>query len=156
MALSVEYFKYKLFGISITVITDQRALLSIMKEPRSNKSHNSRVTCWVDRLLPLDFNIEHISGTKMGLVDYISCQPNQKAKVKNKYDEEFADAAITRICVAIATIYMNSAPKNSQSQHINWVCNTHSTRPSNTPANKPLQIAFCLKFSQKSLAKFQL
>ena len=93
---SVEYFKYYLFGKSFTIITDHRALLSIMKEHRSNKSYNSGLTRCIDRLLPFDFNIEYIPGAKMGLVDYISCQPNQKAKVTNKYDEEFSVATITR------------------------------------------------------------
>ena len=68
-----------------------------MKEHRSNKSYNSRLTRWIDRLLPFDFNIEHIPGAKMRLVDYISRQPNQKAKVTNKYGKEFAVATITRI-----------------------------------------------------------
>ena len=35
---SVEYFKYYLFGKSFTIITDYRALLSIMQEHKSNKS----------------------------------------------------------------------------------------------------------------------
>ena len=112
---SVEYFKYYLFGKSFTIITDHRALLSIMKEHRSNKSYNSRLTRWIDRLLPFDFNIEHIPGAKMGLVDYISRQPNQKAKVTNKYDEEFAVATITRIRDAIAAIYVNTTPQTCQS-----------------------------------------
>ena len=77
---SVEFFEYHLFGKSFTIITDHRALLSIMKEHRSNKSYNSCLTPWVARLLPFDFNIEHIPGAKMGLVDYISCQPNQTSK----------------------------------------------------------------------------
>ena len=68
-----------------------------MKKHRSNKSYNSRLTRWVDRLLPFDFNVEHLPGAKMGLVDCISRQPNQEAKVTNKYVEEFAVAAITRI-----------------------------------------------------------
>ena len=87
---SVEYFKNYLFGKSFTIITDHRALISITKESRSNESYNSRLTRWVDHLLPFHFNIEHIPGAKMGLVDYISCQPNQEAKVTNKYDGEFA------------------------------------------------------------------
>ena len=110
---SVEYFKYYLFGKSFTIVTDHRALLSIMKEHRSNKSYNSRLTRWVDRLLPLDFNIEHIPGAKMGLVDYISRQPNPEAKVTNKYDDEFAVASITRIGDAIAAIYVNTTQQNS-------------------------------------------
>ena len=111
---SVEYFKYYLFGKSFTIITDHRALLSIMKEHRSNKSDNSRLTRWIDRLLPFYFNIEHIPGAKMGLVDYISRQPNQEAKVTNKYGEEFAVATITRIRDAIAAICVNTTLQNCQ------------------------------------------
>ena len=127
---SVEYFKYYLFGKSFTIITDHRALLSIMKKHWSKKSYNSRLTRWVDRLLPFDFNIEHIPGAKMGLVDYISRQPNQEAKITNKYDEEFAVATITRIRDAIAAIYVNTKQQNCQSQHFNSVNYTHSTRAS--------------------------
>ena len=101
-----------------------------MKEHRSNKSCNSRLTRWVDRLLTFNFNIGHIPGAKMELVDYISRQPNQEAKVTNKYDEEFAVAAITRICDAIAAIYVNTTQQNCQSQHFSSVNHTHSTRTS--------------------------
>ena len=38
MVWSVEYFKDYLFGKLFTIITDHRALLSIMKEHRSNQS----------------------------------------------------------------------------------------------------------------------
>ena len=85
-----------------------------MKEHRSNKSYNSRVTRWVDHLLPFGFNIEHIPGAKMGLVDYISRQPNQEANVTIRYDEEFAVATITSIRDAIAAIYVNTTQENCQ------------------------------------------
>ena len=127
---SVDYFKYYLFGKSFTIITDHRALLSIMKQHRSIKSYNSRLTRWIDRLLPFDFNIEHIPGAKMGMVDYISRQPNQEAKVTNKYDDEFAVATIIRIRDDIAAIFVNTTPQNCQSQHFNSVTHTHSTRAS--------------------------
>ena len=55
-----------------------------MEEHRSNKSYNSRLTRCVYPLLPFDSNIEHIPGAKMGLVDHISRQLNQDAKVTNK------------------------------------------------------------------------
>ena len=75
----VEYFKYYLFGKSFTIITDHPALLSIMKEHRSNKSNNSRLTRWIDRLLHFDFNIEHILGAKMGLVDFPPAKSRSKS-----------------------------------------------------------------------------
>ena len=101
-----------------------------MKKHRSNKSYNSRSTRWVERILPFDFNIEHKIGAKMRLVDYFSCQPNQKAKVTNKYDEEFAVATITRIREAIAAIYVNTTQQNCQTQHFSSVNHKHSTRAS--------------------------
>ena len=55
-----------------SVITDHRALLSIMRENRANKSsYDSCLTCWGDLILPSDFSIDHLPGTKIGLVDYI-------------------------------------------------------------------------------------
>ena len=94
---SIEYFKNYLYGKEFTVITDHRALLSILKEHRSNKSYNSRLSRWVDRLLPYQFSIEHLPGAKMGLVDYISSNPYQPAKSVSKYEEEFLVATLSSI-----------------------------------------------------------
>ena len=105
---AIEYFKYYLFGKTFTVLTDHRALLSVLKSHRSNKSYNRRLTRWIGRLLPFDFNIEHIPGTRMGLVDYISRQPNQKAKSVTQYDEEFMVATISRIRDAITSLFSHS------------------------------------------------
>ena len=105
MVWAIEYFKYYIFGKNFIVLTDHRALLSVLKSHRSNKSYNSRLTRWIDRLLPFDFNIEHILGTRMGLVDYISRQPSQKAKSITQYDEEFMVATISRIHDAITFLF---------------------------------------------------
>ena len=94
---STEYFKNYLYGKEFTIITDHRALLSILKEHRANKSYNSRLSRWVDRLLPYQFSIEHLPGAKMGLVDYISRNPYQPAKSVSKYDEEFLGATLSSI-----------------------------------------------------------
>ena len=116
---ATEYFKYYLFGKNFTVLTDHRAHLSVLKSHRSNKSHNSRLTRWIDRLLPFDFNIEHIPGTRMGLVDYISRQPNQKAKSVTQYDEEFMVATISRIRDAITSLFSHSNKIPFPKRHIN-------------------------------------
>ena len=91
---SIELFKYYLHGKPFTVITDHRTLLSIMRENRANKSYNSRLTRWVDRLLPFDFTIDHLLGSKMGLVDYIFRDPQQKAVDISAYDEQFIVAKL--------------------------------------------------------------
>ena len=43
-------------------------------------NHNRSLTRRVDCLLLFDFYIEHIPVAKVGLVDYISCQPKSKSK----------------------------------------------------------------------------
>ena len=63
----------------------------------------------------------------MGLVDYFSRQPNQEAKVKNKYDEKFAVATTTLIRDAIAAIYVNTTHQNCQSHNFCSVNHRHST-----------------------------
>ena len=60
-----------------------------MRDNRANKSYNSRLTRWVDRLLPSDFTIDHLPSSKMGLLDYISRDPQQKAVNISAYDEQF-------------------------------------------------------------------
>ena len=105
---SVEHFKYYLYGKPFTVITDHRALLSIMRENRSNKSYNSRLTRWVDRLLPFDFSIDHLPGTKMGLVDYISRDPHQQAVNISAYDEQFIVAKLDVIKRSAKRLLLNA------------------------------------------------
>ena len=94
---SIDYFKYYLYGKIVTVVTDHRTLLSILKEHRSNKSYNSRLSRWIDRLLPYNFTIEQMPGAKMGLVDYISRNPYARAKKISTYDEHFVVATISKI-----------------------------------------------------------
>ena len=103
-------------------MTDHRALLSVLKSHRSNKSYNSRLTRWIDRFLTFDFNIDHVPGTRMGLVDYISRQPNQKAKNITQYDEEFMVATISRIRDAITTLFSHSNKIPFQKQHHTSKC----------------------------------
>ena len=78
-------------------MTDHRALLSILKEHRSNKSYNSRLSRWIDRVLPYNFTIDHMPGAKMGLVDHISRNPYARAKKISTYDEHFVVATISKI-----------------------------------------------------------
>ena len=94
---SINYFKYYLYGKNFTVVTHHRALLSILKEHRSKKLYNSRLSRWIDRLLPDNFTIEHMPGAKMGLVDYISRNPYARAKKISIYDEHFVVATISKI-----------------------------------------------------------
>ena len=100
-----------------------------MKEQRSNKSYNSRLTRWVDRLLPFQFDIEHLPGAKMGLVDYIFRNPSQKAKKGSTYDDEFIVAKLKLISKSINALELNA--KNS-APHLHQLLTNHTLAMQNT------------------------
>ena len=120
---SIDYFKYYLYGKNFTVVTDHRALLSILKEHRSNKSYKSRLSRWIDRLLPDNFTIEHMPGAKMGLVDYISRNPYARAKKISTYDEHFVVATISKIRDSMKHLITNKQTATKKFTNIltsNW------------------------------------
>ena len=94
---STDNFKYYLNGKIFTVRTDHRASLSIIRKDRANKSYNSRLTRWVDRLLPFVCTINHLPGSKLVLVGYISREPQQKAVNISTYDEQLIVAKLDAI-----------------------------------------------------------
>ena len=79
-----------------------------MEENRSNKSYESRLTLWFDRLLPFQFDIEHLPGAIMGLLDYISRHLHQKAEKVYAYVEEFIVAKLKLISASIISLELNN------------------------------------------------
>ena len=66
----------------------------------------------------------------MGLVDYISRQPNQKAKSITQYDEEFMVATISRNRDAITSLFSHSNKIPFHNRHTNskYKLQVHKTR----------------------------
>ena len=107
---ALEHFKQYLYGQYFTVRTDHRALLSILKD-KSTKAHQIRLTRWFDRLIPFHFQIEHIPGPNMGLTDYISRNPHNKAKPISRYDEDFVTEQMDAIIQTINAIKQRGRPR---------------------------------------------
>ena len=73
---ATHHFKYYLLGSNFELITDHTALLSALKPNRANKSRESKLIRWVDKLLPYTFTIKHLPGKDMGFTDYLSRNPH--------------------------------------------------------------------------------
>ena len=118
---AIVHFKYYLYGRRFTLITDHQALVSAVNSNKSNKTYQSRLTRWIDRLLPFDFEIKHLSGSKMGLIHYISRHPVGKPQPPAYWDEHFVVALIDNFisCLefqdsTIANIEMIKNPNGTQ------------------------------------------
>ena len=94
---ALEHFKYYLYGAQFTLQTDHQALLSALKENRGNKTYQSRLTRWVDRLLPFHFSVEHIPGKNMGFADYLSRHPSSDPPTPSDRDKNFLINTIEEI-----------------------------------------------------------
>ena len=86
---SVDRFKHYLLGKKFVIATNHKALTSALGEHRSNKTYQSRLTRWVDRLLSYQFKVIHIPGRDMGIVDYLSREPNGEPWPESELDERF-------------------------------------------------------------------
>ena len=84
-----EHFGTYLLGNRFQVLTDHKAIILALSENYNNKSYQSRLSRWADRLLPFDFEVIHVPGVTLGIVDYLSRHPTFSAPAPSIYDELF-------------------------------------------------------------------
>ena len=89
-------------GRKFLIVTDHKALVSLLNgNNKKNKTMFSRLTRWLDRLIPFDFQVEHKPGAKIGFADYLSRHPNLDAKPVSTYDFMFTVAKNSKIRSAL-------------------------------------------------------
>ena len=74
---AIEHFKNYIYGVQFKVIPDHKAIMSVLKPNRGNKTFSSRLTRWVERLLPFEFEVVHVAGRTLGMTDYLSRHPTE-------------------------------------------------------------------------------
>ena len=97
---AIEHFKNYKYGVKFQIISDHKTLASVLKPNRGNKTFSSRLTRWVDRLLPFEFKITHAPGRVLGFADYLSRHPSEikgnTVKVEKLWNDWFTVIAITK------------------------------------------------------------
>ena len=73
----VEHFENYVYGVNFGVVSDHKALQSVVKANIGNITFSSWLTRWVDRLLPFDFSVTHEPGRTLGVADYLSRHPSE-------------------------------------------------------------------------------
>ena len=80
-----------MYGSSFVIVSDHKALQSLLRSNKGNKTNSSRLTRWVDRLLVFDFAIVHTPGRTLGMADYISRHMSKNEGAVAKAEELFND-----------------------------------------------------------------
>ena len=152
---ALEHFKYYLYGNKFTLQTDHQALTSALKNNRGNKTYQSRLSRWVDRLLPINFIIEHIPGKNMGFADYLSRHPSGSPSPKNEDDEKFVINLIEEIKHAVLkqniTPFGSNKPTGKFKQSESSVQNERNDVPHTKENTHTKESAFCHTNSRNKL-----
>ena len=125
---AIEHYQDYLYGRRFTLITDHQALVSALQSNRGNKTYQSRLTRWIDRLIPFDFDIRHLAGSKMGLIDYISRHPVRKPQPPAYWEEQFVVALIDDF-VTCLEFQDSSNLKHLVEQKSNWKSRHQKAQP---------------------------
>ena len=59
---AIKHFKKYVYGVKIKVVSDYKALMSVLEPVRGNETFSSSFMSWVDKLLPFDFEVIHTPG----------------------------------------------------------------------------------------------
>ena len=83
---AVENFRNYVYGTEFEVVSDHKALTSILKGNRANKTFSSRLTRWVDRRSPFQFVVTHEPERTLGMAYYLTrhASPSVKNQIKEK------------------------------------------------------------------------
>ena len=142
---SLEHFKHYFYGTEFTIQTDHRALLSALNENRGNKTYQSRLTKWVDRLLPFNFKLEHIPGKNMGFGDYLSRHPKTKPPPPSEDDIKYIINLINDFIFGLTKNSIESTSANrTQTDNYQPINNATNNYPQANNSNN----AFCLNSSK--------
>ena len=73
---AMKIFRNFVYGTHFEIVSDQRALTAILNGNWAKKTYSSRLTRWVDRLLPFQFTVKHEPGRTLEMADYLSRPPS--------------------------------------------------------------------------------
>ena len=90
------------------------------KNNRGNKTYQSRLTRWVDRLLPFHFPVQHVPGKNMGFPDYFSRYPISPAPQPLKSDNNY----VVNLISTLKHILKNAQRYSSNQNAPNYITRT--------------------------------
>ena len=137
---AVEHFKNYVYGVQFKIISDHKALMTALKPNRGNKTFSSRLTRWVDRLLPFDFEVVHVAGRTLGMADYLSRHPSElegAIKAETLWNEWFTVNSVISLNNVLENGELTSeqaevAKRENESNSINRVAKVNLKQPIRT------------------------
>ena len=138
---SVEHFKNYVCWVPFGIVSDHKALQSLLKSNKGNKTYSRRLTRWVDILLPFDFSIVHTPGRTLGMANYLSRHPSEYEGASIQAEKLFNDWFTVNVVMDVMpkmrglenrreSIKLRGG-ENSERKNVNRVLTVHAPTQSN-------------------------
>ena len=154
---AVEHFKNYVYGVQCKVVSDHKALMSVLKPNRENKTFSSKLTRWVDRLLPFEFEVVHVAGRTLGIADYLSRHPTDSEgaslKAEALWNEWFTVNSVFSLKDVLDDETQASGQSESERMSVNRINQTKAREPirkQNKRNSRELSKNHCAIISSKS------
>ena len=117
-------------------MSDRKALMSLLKPKRGNKTFSSRLLRWVDRQLLFDFGVVQVAGRTLGMADYLSRHLSNvvgaSIKAEMLWNDWFTVNSVNSLIDVLessASKRSNAAEMNDEKTRINHVNEAKTKRP---------------------------
>ena len=121
---AVVHFKIYVLGVKFKVISDHKALMSVLKPTRGHKFFSSRLTRWVGRLLPFEFEVIHVAGRTLGMAHYLSRHPAELQGASLKAEALWNERFTVNSVISLKDVLDDWTPASRRfNEAIQFFCN---------------------------------
>ena len=151
---AIEHFKNYVYGVKFKILSDHKALMTVLRPNRGNKTFSSRLTRWVDRLLPFEFELVYVPGMTLGMADYLSRHPTELQgaviKAETLWNEWFTVNSVISLHDVLVNKEATSAATSEQRKPARSESESNTVNRINAAkANQPLVNSKSYRLGQK-------
>ena len=123
---AVEHFQIYVCGVKFEILSDHRELRSVLRSNRGNKIFSSRLTRWVDRLLPFEFEVVHDPGRTLGMADYLSRHPTEFQWASVKAETLWNEWFLVNSVISLKNIFDINRASSEKSESVKFAAEKHT------------------------------
>ena len=125
-----------IYGEQFKFFLDHKTLMTALRANRGNKTFSSRFTRWVDRLLPIEFEVVYVPVRTLGMSDYLSRQPSELQGASVKAETLWNEWFTVNSVISLNNVLDNNGVTSEQGESVKCEKKNHSVNRINVANEK--------------------
>ena len=123
---AVEHFKNYVHGAQFEILSDHKALMTVLRPKRGKNTFSSRLTRPVDKLLTFEFKVVHVAGRLLGMADYLSRHPTELQGASVKAETLWNKWFTVNSIISLNNVSDNNGVTSEQGEKVKCAKGNHS------------------------------